>query len=252
MADNGSALLQVEEVSKSFGGVQALRSGSFELSRGEIIAIVGANGAGKSTLIKIVAGVYRPDGGRMLVRGEEVDPRQHTVSHMRQLGIEVVYQDLAIVPNMNAPYNLFLGRIPRRLGIFVDEGAMRQKTREILEDLKVRTVQSLREPISAMSGGQQQSVAIGRAIAWGREIVILDEPTAALGPTETGEVERLMHEIRERGTAVILISHNLEQVFRLADRILVVHHGLTTPAFPKSAVTTDQLVRAITLGEQVA
>ena len=129
---------------------------------------------------------------------------------------------------------------------------MRRKTREILEDLKVRTVQSLREPISAMSGGQQQSVAIGRAIAWGREIVILDEPTAALGPTETGEVERLMHEIRDRGTAVILISHNLEQVFRLADRILVVHHGLTTPAFSKSAVTSDQLVRAITLGEQVA
>ncbi len=252
MSENGSALLQVEEVAKSFGGVQALRSGSFELSRGEIIAIVGANGAGKSTLIKIVAGVFRPDSGRMLVRGEPVAARDHNVSHMRQLGIEVVYQDLAIVPNMNAPYNLFLGRIPKRFGIFVDENAMRRKTREILEDLKVKTVQSLREPISAMSGGQQQSVAIGRAIAWGREIVILDEPTAALGPTETGEVERLMHEIRDRGTAVILISHNLEQVFRLADRILVVHHGLTTPAFPRSGVTSEQLVRAITLGEQVA
>ncbi|MBF0289837.1 MAG: sugar ABC transporter ATP-binding protein [SAR324 cluster bacterium] len=241
-------ILEVEDVSKSFGGVQALKSGSFKLSRGEVIAIIGANGAGKSSLIKIVAGVYKPDKGHITIKDTVIDPMHHNVGYMRQMGIEVVYQDLAIVPNMTAPYNLFLGRIPRKFGIFVDERKMRKKTEEVLAELKVKTVQSLSRPISEMSGGQQQSIAIGRAIAWGKEIVILDEPTAALGPNETKEVERVVHEIKDRGTAVILISHNLEQVFRLADRILVVHHGITSKEFQKTEVTIDELVKAITLG----
>ena len=243
-------LLSVESVSKSFGGVQALRDGTFELHRGEVLAIVGSNGAGKSTLIKVVAGAHVPDGGRIVINGMEVPRAEHSVSHMQECGIEVVYQDLALVPNMTAPYNLFLGRIPRKLGIFVDERKMREKTREVLAQLNVTTVQDLSQPISSMSGGQQQSIAIGRAIAWGSDIVILDEPTAALGPNETAEVERLVEDVRERhGTSFILISHNLDQVRRLADRIVVTHHGITSREFRRDEITSDRLVKAITLGE---
>ncbi|MCV0423942.1 MAG: ATP-binding cassette domain-containing protein [Roseibium sp.] len=243
-------LLTVENVSKSFGGVQALRDGSFDLKRGEVLAIVGGNGAGKSTLIKVVAGAHVPDGGRIVIKGKEVPRSEHSVSHMQDCGIEVVYQDLALVPNMSAPYNLYLGRIPRKWGIFVDERKMREKTREVLKQLNVTTVQDLSQPISSMSGGQQQSIAIGRAIAWGSDIVILDEPTAALGPNETAEVERLVEDVRDRhGTSFILISHNLDQVRRLADRILVTHHGVTSREFKRDEITSDRLVKAITLGE---
>lgn len=248
--DASPPLLSVEDVSKSFGGVHALRSGSFKLQRGEVVAIVGANGAGKSTLIKVVAGAHVPDNGRIVINGNEVPRSEHSVALMRERGIEVVYQDLALVPNMTAPYNLFLGRIPIRWGLFVDERKMRDKTREVLDKLNITTVQDLTQPISSMSGGQQQSIAIGRAIAWGREIVILDEPTAALGPNETAEVERIVEDVRDQhGTSFILISHNLDQVRRLADRIIVTHHGVTSREFARDEVTSDRLVKAITLGE---
>ena len=227
-------VLEVENVSKAFGGVEALKKGSMKLFPGEVLAIVGANGAGKSTLIKIIAGVLNPDQGQMSIKGNPVARQDHHVGFIRQQGVEVVYQDLAIVPNMTAPYNLFLGRIPRKFGIFVDQKKMRLKTEEVLAELNVETVQSLSRPISEMSGGQQQSIAIGRAIAWGKEIVILDEPTAALGPNETQEVERVILEIRKRGTATILISHNLDQVFRVADRLIVVHQAITSPQFLRS------------------
>lgn len=243
-------LLVVENVSKSFGGVQAMRDGSLDLNRGEVVAIVGGNGAGKSTLAKIVSGAYVPDSGRVYIKGAEVPRGEHSVSHMQSLGVEVVYQDLALVPNMTAPYNLFLGRIPTKWGFFVDEKTMRTKTREVLKRLNVTTVQDLNQPISSMSGGQQQSIAIGRAIAWGSDIVILDEPTAALGPNETAEVERLVEDVRDQhGTSFILISHNLDQVRRLADRIVVTHHGVTSREFKRDEITSDRLVKAITLGE---
>ena len=243
-------LLTVEHVTKSFGGVQAMRDGSFDLKRGEVVAIVGGNGAGKSTLAKIVSGAHVPDSGRICIKGKEVMRADHSVSHMQDCGIEVVYQDLALVPNMTAPYNLFLGRIPRKWGLFVDEKKMRKKTREVLKQLNVTTVQDLSQPISSMSGGQQQSIAIGRAIAWGGDIVILDEPTAALGPNETAEVERLVEDVRDQhGTSFILISHNLDQVRRLADRIVVTHHGVTSREFKRDEITSNRLVKAITLGE---
>jgi D-xylose transport system ATP-binding protein len=199
-------------------------------------------------LIKIIAGVLTPDHGHISIRGTKITRQDHSVGFIRQMGVEVVYQDLAIVPNMTAPYNLFLGRIPKKFGIFVDEKQMQAKTREVLAELKVETVQSLKRPISEMSGGQQQSIAIGRAIAWGKEIVILDEPTAALGPNETQQVERVINEIRKRNTATILISHNLDQVFRLADRLVVVHQGNTSKEFSRNEVTIDELVKAITTG----
>ncbi len=250
MTDTDPPLLEVENVSKSFGGVQALRSGSFKLDRREVIAVVGANGAGKSTLIKTVAGVYPPDSGEIRIKGKPIDLHDHSISRVREHGIEVVYQDLALVPNMSAPYNLFLGRTPRKWGIFVDEKFMRTKTREVFDQLNVKTVQDLARPISDLSGGQQQSIAIGRAIAWGKEIVILDEPTAALGPNETTVVESMVEEVRDtHGTSFILISHNLDQVQRLADRIIVIHHGITSQEFRRGEVTAQRLVRAITLGE---
>jgi D-xylose transport system ATP-binding protein len=248
MNSNSKPILEVNGVSKSFGGVEALREGSLNLFPGEVLAIVGANGAGKSTLIKIIAGVLTPDHGHISIRGTKITRQDHSVGFIRQMGVEVVYQDLAIVPNMTAPYNLFLGRIPKKFGIFVDEKQMQAKTREVLAELKVETVQSLKRPISEMSGGQQQSIAIGRAIAWGKEIVILDEPTAALGPNETQQVERVINEIRKRNTATILISHNLDQVFRLADRLVVVHQGNTSKEFSRNEVTIDELVKAITTG----
>ena len=248
MTDQLKPVLEVKNVSKFFGGVEALKQGSLKLFPGEVLAIVGANGAGKSTLIKIIAGVLNPDQGFVIIRGKTVEMDEHNVAFIRQKGVEVVYQDLAIVPNMSAPYNLFLGRIPRKFGIFIDEKKMLKKTEEVLAELNIETVQNLIGPISEMSGGQQQSIAIGRAIAWGKDIVILDEPTAALGPNETLEVERVIHEIRKRGTAIILISHNLDQVFRVADRLVVVHKGVTSREFLRSEVTLEELVKSITTG----
>ena len=243
-------VLSVKNVSKSFGGVEALRDGSFDLSPGEVLAIVGSNGAGKSTLIKMLSGAYLPDKGKIIISGKEVSRQDHNVAFMQKSGIEAVYQDLALVPNMTAPYNLFLGRIPKKWGFFVDEKTMRKKTQEVLDKLNVKTVQDLTQPISSMSGGQQQSIAIGRAIAWGSKVVILDEPTAALGPNETAEVERLVEDVRDQqGTSFILISHNLDQVRRLADRIVVTHHGVTSKEFKRDEITSDRLVKAITLGE---
>ncbi|HCK15702.1 TPA: ABC transporter ATP-binding protein [Candidatus Poribacteria bacterium] len=248
MTDQLKPVLEVKNVSKFFGGVEALKQGSLKLFPGEVLAIVGANGAGKSTLIKIIAGVLNPDQGFVKIRGKNIGQDDHNVSFIRQQGVEVVYQDLAIVPNMSAPYNLFLGRIPRKFGIFVDEKKMLEKTEEVLAELNIETVQNLIRPISEMSGGQQQSIAIGRAIAWGKDIVILDEPTAALGPNETLEVERIIREIRKRGTAIILISHNLDQVFRVSDRLVVVHKGVTSREFLRSEVTLEELVKSITTG----
>ena len=248
MTDQLKPVLEVKNVSKFFGGVEALKQGSLKLFPGEVLAIVGANGAGKSTLIKIIAGVLNPDQGFVIIRGKTVEMDEHNVAFIRQKGVEVVYQDLAIVPNMSAPYNLFLGRIPRKFAIFVDEKKMLKKTEEVLAELNIETVQNLIGPISEMSGGQQQSIAIGRAIAWGKDIVILDEPTAALGPNETLEVERVIREIRKRGTAIILISHNLDQVFRVSDRLVVVHKGVTSREFLRSEVTLEELVKSITTG----
>ena len=240
--------LDLRNISKSFGAIEALKEINMQLFAGEVVGLMGDNGAGKSTLIKIIAGVLTPDRGDISIKGRSIARQDHTVGFIRQMGVEVVYQDLAIVPNMTAPYNLFLGRVPRKFGIFVDEKKMQEKTREVLAELKVETVQSLKRPISEMSGGQQQSIAIGRAIAWGKEIVILDEPTAALGPNETQQVERVINEIRKRNTATILISHNLDQVFRLADRLVVVHQGNTSKEFMRNEVTIDELVKAITTG----
>ncbi len=242
----GPPTIEAVELSKHFGGVQALRSASFTAWPGEVLAVVGGNGAGKSTLLKILAGVYPPDGGRLLVRGEPV--HSHDVAMSRRLGIEMVYQDLGLVPNMDAAYNLFLGRTPRKWGIFVDRKTMLNKTREVVKSLGITTLQDVTKPVEGMSGGQRQVLAIGRAVTWGKGVVILDEPAVALGVAETEQVLQVVVDLKQRGASILLVSHNLDHVFRVADRILVMFQGNSIAEVKREEVTMDELVGWITAG----
>jgi simple sugar transport system ATP-binding protein len=238
-----SPLLAAHGIEKSFGQVVALRGADFELEPGEVHAIVGDNGAGKSTLIKIFSGVFRQDAGTLAIDGREVtidSPRA-----ARELGVETVYQDLALADHLDAPANLYLGReslLPPPLSWFgfLDKGAMRRKTGETIERLKVG-IPSLEQPVMNFSGGQRQSVAVARAIAWGSRIVILDEPTAALGVRESQMVLELIREIKQHGLTVIMISHNLPEVFLVADRITVLRLGRTISTLR----TKDSSVEAV-------
>jgi simple sugar transport system ATP-binding protein len=241
--DDNDVILAAEGIEKRFAQVVALRGASFELRRGEVHAIVGDNGAGKSTLIKIVSGVFHQDAGTLRLDGQEVtidSPRA-----ARELGIETVYQDLALADHLDAASNLYLGReslLPPPLSWFgfLDKGAMRERTRNEIQRLKVG-IPSVDQPVMNFSGGQRQSVAVARAIAWGSRIVILDEPTAALGVRESQMVLEMIKEIREQGLSVIMISHNLPEVFLVADRITVLRLGRTISTLE----TKDSSVEAI-------
>lgn len=221
--------IEVQSVAKSFGAIQAIDDVSFAIRRGEVVAVVGDNGAGKSTLVKILAGVCRPDRGRLLIDGFPVvfsGPRE-----AREAGIEAVYQDLALVDTMRVAQNVFLGREPRRAGLLgslgrmLDFKRMTHETEKLLAELQIRVPGLSSKPVRRMSGGQRQGVAIARGVYWGSRLLILDEPTAALGAIQTAEVEELIRRTRETGLSIIVISHNLEQVFRVADRIIVLRLG---------------------------
>ena len=239
-------MVEAVGLAKHFGAVQALRSASFRLWPGEVLAVLGANGAGKSTLLKILAGVFPPDEGSFLVRGQEV--HSHDVGVSRRLGIEMVYQDLGLVPNMDAIYNLFLGRPIRKFGIFADRKAMLAKTNAVIETLGVTTIQDPTKPVESMSGGQRQILAIGRAVTWGGGIVILDEPAAALGIAETEQVLKVIEDLKQKGAAILLVSHNLDHVFRLADRALVMFQGRTVADIVIEKSNVAELTSAITTG----
>ena len=220
-------LLELRGIQKRFGAVSALSEVDFELYEGEILALLGDNGAGKSTLIKIVSGYYRPDAGTMRLRGEPVvfsDPHQ-----ARAAGIETIYQDLALFENLDVAANVFAGNETvgsgwrRTLG-FVDFSGMRARAAEAVGRMAV-TIPRVDQTVEAFSGGQRQCVAIARALLWGRRIVIMDEPTAALGVRETGKVLDLIRSTRERGLSVILIMHNIEHVMAVADRAIVMRQG---------------------------
>jgi simple sugar transport system ATP-binding protein len=240
---HGSPIFEARDVTKRFGRVVALRGVSFDLRAGEVHAIVGDNGAGKSTLIKILSGVMQPTSGEILIDGSEVSlgsPRE-----ARAHGIETVYQDLALANHLDASANLFLGRetlMPGVLGWlgFLDSRAMRRRTGEELRHLKI-DIPSLQSPVLGMSGGQRQAVAVARAHAWGSRIVILDEPTAALGIRESAMVLELIREVRANGVSVIMISHNLPETFAVADRITVVRLGRNVSTLE----TRDSSVEAI-------
>jgi fructose transport system ATP-binding protein len=221
-------VLQAQGIVKRFGHVTALSGADFELYPGEVLAVIGDNGAGKSTLIKVLAGALLPDEGEVRLDGELVHFR--TPLDARRAGIETVYQDLAVAPALDIASNLFLGRELRRHGPLgqvlrmLDKRAMRKQAREALSELKIG-VQSLRVPVENLSGGQRQGVAVARAAAWGRRVLIMDEPTAALGVKETEQVVDLIRRVRERGLPVILISHDMPHVFELADRIHIMRLG---------------------------
>jgi D-xylose transport system ATP-binding protein len=238
-------LLQIRNLSKSFGSVQALADVDFEVVPGEVMALVGDNGAGKSTLIKCIAGTHAADSGQIFFEGQEV--HIHGPKDSARLGIEVVYQDLALCDNLDVVQNMFLGRETNRFQI-LNEAAMEHRTAETLKSLAVTTIKSVRQPVATLSGGQRQSVAVAKAVQWNSKLVILDEPTAALGVAQTEQVLALVRRLGEQGLGVVLISHNLHDIFETADRITVLRLGRDIGVFDRRATTQQAVVEAITAG----
>jgi D-xylose transport system ATP-binding protein len=233
-------------MTKSFGSVQALSDVDFEVRSGEVMSLVGDNGAGKSTLIKCVAGTHTPDHGEILFEGRQV--HIHGPKDAAKLGIEVVYQDLALCDNLDVVQNMYLGREAHDLFHRLKEPVMEQKTADTLKSLAVTTIRSVRQPVATLSGGQRQSVAVAKAVQWNSKLVILDEPTAALGVAQTEQVLALVKRLAEQGLAVILISHNLHDIFEAATRITVLRLGRTVGVFERAKTTQQELVEAITAG----
>ena len=236
--------LEARSIVKSFGTVRALRGASFEAFPGEVTALVGDNGAGKSTLIKVLSGVYAPDSGEMLVDGRPVT--MSTPRDAAALGIETVYQDLALAPDLDAAANVFLGRELRRFRWLHDQREMRKQTAARFKELGVGLVQDLRVPVASFSGGQRQSVAIARAAMWAQHVIIMDEPTAALGVVQTAKVLDLIRTVRDKGLAVILISHNLREVLEVADRIEVMRLGARVARFNPGEADVEKLIGSMT------
>ncbi len=241
-----SPTLELKGVSKSFGVVQALTDVDFEVRAGEVMALVGDNGAGKSTLIKSIAGIHPIDSGKIFFEGREVHisgPKDAA-----KLGIEIVYQDLALADNLDVVQNMYLGREVHDFLQRLNEPVMEQKTLETMRSLAVTTIRSVRQRVASLSGGQRQSVAVARAVMWNSRVVILDEPTAALGVAQTRQVLDLIKRLREQGLAVVLISHNLVDVFEVADRITVLRLGRNVGVYERARTTQEEIVEAITFG----
>jgi ABC-type sugar transport system ATPase subunit len=241
-------LIEARGVTKSFGRVVALRGADFAAWPGEVSALVGDNGAGKSTLIKIFSGALQPDGGEVLLDGQPI--HISSPAEARQLGIETVYQDLALAPSLDVASNLFLGREARQRGLlgaigFLDDRLMRKRAQEEMANLQIG-LSSVRQPVLTLSGGQRQAIAVARAVAWGKRIVIMDEPTAALGIRESRMVLQLIKRIKETGVAVIMISHNLPEVFEVADRITILRLGRTVRQMRREEASMDEVVAFMT------
>ncbi len=239
------SLLGLRGVVKNFGAVQALGGVDLDIPPGQVTALVGDNGAGKSTLIKTIAGIHHPDGGEVLWEGKPVHLK--TPKDASALGIATVYQDLALCDNLDIVDNMFLGRelVQHRL---LDDAHMELRAHRTLADLSVVTVKSIRQPVGTLSGGQRQAVAVARAVLWDAKLVIMDEPTAALGVSQTAMVLDLIGTLRDRGIAVLVISHNLNDVFAVADRLAVLHLGTMAAQGPLSSFDTQSAVELITTG----
>lgn len=239
-------LLSLRNINKSFGPVHVLKNVNFDAYAGKVSALVGDNGAGKSTLIKCIAGIYTAESGDIFFEGKKVEihgPRDST-----SLGIEIVYQDLALCDNLDIVQNMFLGR-EERTGAVLDETHMESLAAKTLDGLSVRTVKSIRQKVSSLSGGQRQTVAIARAVLWNSKVVILDEPTAALGVAQTEQVLKLVRRLADNGLAVILISHNLNDVFEVADYIAPLYLGTMAAQVETKSVKPNQVVELITTGK---
>lgn len=243
---SGEPRLRLTGISKSFGAVQALSNVDFEVYDGEVVGLVGDNGAGKSTLIKVIAGVGPADSGSIYMAGQEV--QISTPQDATHLGIETVYQDLALADNLDVVANMFLGREERRVGT-LNEIDMESKTLEVLKQLEVKTLKSVRTPVAALSGGQRQSIAVAKTILRNPKVVLLDEPTAALGVVQTRQVLNLIRRLRERGLAVVVISHNLADVFEVVDRVIVLRLGRNVGSYDIRTTSQEKVVAAITGAE---
>ncbi|MCC9308825.1 ATP-binding cassette domain-containing protein [Kitasatospora sp. RB6PN24] len=235
-------VLALRGVSKRFGAVQALTAIELEVNAGEVLALVGDNGAGKSTLVKAIAGVHQPDDGVIEWQGSPVTV--HRPQDAQQLGVATVYQDLALCDNLDVVGNLFLGRELKRFGV-LDEVAMEKRSRALLDTLSIR-IPSVRIPIASLSGGQRQVVAIARSLIGSPKVVLLDEPTAALGVEQTAQVLDLVERLRDSGLAVLLISHNMADVMAVADRVAVLRLGRNNGVFARRSTTQEEIISAIT------
>jgi D-xylose transport system ATP-binding protein len=239
-------ILQLRGISKRFGAVEALSKVDFEVYPGEVVALVGDNGAGKSTLIKVMAGIYIPDAGEIWFEGKHVPV--HGPRDSAALGIATVYQDLALSDNLDVVANLYLGREETSATRLLSEERMEQRAREVLKSLDVK-IPNPRNPVAALSGGQRQSVAVARSVMWKAKVVLLDEPTAALGVQQTKQVLELVLRLRNQGLGVIVISHNLANVFEVADRIIVMRLGRRVGTFNRADSSEQAVVGAITGAE---
>lgn len=240
--NDGKRVLELRGICKTFGSVKALDDINLDVYAGEVVGIVGDNGAGKSTLIKILSGVHPHDRGTTRFGGDDVAISSPSIA--RELGIETVYQDLSLCDNLDVVGNLWLGR-ELLSGRVLDEGTMEQKSSSLLRELSAK-VPSLRAPVATLSGGQRQTVAIARSLIGNPRLVILDEPTAALGVAQTAEVLNLVERLRERGLGVILISHNIADVLAVADRIFVLRLGRNAGTFHANDATSESIIAAIT------
>jgi D-xylose transport system ATP-binding protein len=244
-ANLDAPILSLRGIAKSFGAVHVLRGVDLDVRLGQVTALVGDNGAGKSTLIKGIAGIHGFDAGEYCFEGAPVTV--HNPRDANALGIEVVYQDLALCDNLDVVHNMFLGRELTKSGL-LDEATMETRARETLDGLSVRTLQSVRTPVATLSGGQRQTVAIARSVLWNSKIVILDEPTAALGVAQTEQVLALVRRLADKGLAVVLISHNMNDVIQVADDIAVLYLGEMVAQVRAADVTRAQVVELITGG----
>lgn len=246
VAPSSAPLLSLRGVSKNFGPVQAIQGVNLDVPDGQVTALIGDNGAGKSVLIKTISGIWAPSDGTIFWKGEEV--REHTPRNAAALGIATVYQDLALCDNLDIVQNMYLGREETKFGA-LDEIKMELATNQLLKDLSVSTVKSVRQLVASLSGGQRQAIAVARAVMRDSRLVILDEPTAALGVSQTRQVLELIRTLSSRGIAVLVISHNLNDVFSVADRIAVMHLGSLVSNGPISDYDTNSAVELITTGQ---
>ena len=248
-AEGAVPLVEMRDIRVSFGGLHAVDGVSISLRAGEVVALVGGNGAGKSTLMHTLAGAHPADSGQILVNGEPVQIL--TPRDARTHGIEVIYQKLALAENIDAAGNLFLGRELRTKSGALDDSAMASATRDVMKRLNPR-FRNLNTPVQSLSGGQRQSVAIARAVHFNARILIMDEPTAALGPAETAQVRELIEQLKSEGIGIFLISHDIHDVFDLADRISVMMQGQLVGTVDKNKVTKDEVLAMIIMGQKPA
>jgi ABC-type sugar transport system ATPase subunit len=244
--NDAEPLLQLRGIGKNFGPVRALTDINLDIPAGQVTALVGDNGAGKSTLIKTISGIWEPNGGDILWQGKPV--HFHTPKDATHIGIATVYQDLALCDNLDIVQNMMLGHETLTTGVMLDEIRMEKAAKKTLADLKVTTVRNIRQPVGSLSGGQRQAIAVAKAVMLEAKLVIMDEPTAALGVSQTALVLDIIEQLASRGIAVLVISHNLTDVFRVADRIAVLYLGRMVSSGPVANYDTSSTVHWMTTG----